>query len=69
MIEQVNSLEEARDWFLGQSAGEVICVRGIHTTLAFCYLDAERFFSEPLPNFSVELDVEGNPKIERVPNP
>lgn len=49
MIPQVNSLEEARDWFLENSSGNVMCVKGAEQRECNCYPDAKAFYESGNP--------------------
>jgi len=45
MIEHVNSLEEAREWFLKNSSGVVICVSGDREQECRSYPEAVAFYA------------------------
>lgn len=41
---EVNNLEEARDWFLENSGGDLICVKGLESKSCSSYPEAKQFF-------------------------
>lgn len=46
IVPQVQSLSEARDWFLQNSLGSVWCIKGDQQRECYCYPEARDFYDE-----------------------
>ena len=43
-MDTVNNIEEAMDWFINNSSGEVKCIKGTEEMVCESYPDAEKFY-------------------------
>jgi len=52
-VDEVNNIDEARDWFLSHSLGEVKCIKGNEEEVCETYLDAKEFYKEIKENENI----------------